>query len=72
MTRNLRSRKILIYITLIGTFLILLGNVIVTCYDLLAGNITENIIRHLLVTLLIAGPIFFYFFSEVKNDKKST
>lgn len=69
--RNLRSRKLLIYITLVITFLILLGNVIATCYDLLAGTVTGNGLGHLGVTLLIVGAIFTYFIGEVKNDRKS-
>src|SRR6266568_9213829 len=63
--RNLRSRKILIYITLIGTFLILLGNIITTCYELLSGTVTGNGLGHLGVTLLIVGAIFAYFIGEV-------
>ncbi len=69
--KNLRSRKILIYITLIATFLILLGNVIATCYDFLAGTVTGNGLGHLGVTILIVGAIFIYFIGEVKNDRKS-
>jgi Domain of unknown function (DUF5671) len=69
--RNLRSRKILIYITLIGTFLILLGNIIATCYDFLSGTVTGNGLGHFGVTVLISGSIFWYFISEVKNDRKS-
>ncbi|HVA96501.1 MAG TPA: DUF5671 domain-containing protein [Candidatus Acidoferrales bacterium] len=70
--RDLRSRKILFYITLIGTFLILLGDIIMTCYDVLANSMTYITFRHLLVSLLIAGPIFAYFISEVKNDSKTS
>ncbi|HWY79897.1 MAG TPA: DUF5671 domain-containing protein [Candidatus Sulfotelmatobacter sp.] len=71
MVQNLRSRKLLIYITLIGTFLIMLGDVIAISYDFLSGSITGNALGHLLVTLLIAGSIFGYFISEVKNDRKT-
>ena len=69
--KNLRSRKLLIYITLITTFLILLGNVIATCYELISGTVTGNGLGHLGVTLLITGAIFAYFIGEVKNDRKS-
>lgn len=69
--KNLRSRKLLIYITLIGTFLIMLGNVISAIYDFLSGTVTGNAIRHLLITLLIAGSIFIYFLSEVKHDRNT-
>ncbi len=70
--KNIRSRKILIYITLIGTFLIMLGDIIATSYAFLAGTVTDNVIRHLLVTFLIAGSIFYYFILEVKNDRNTT
>lgn len=68
---NLRSRKLLIYITLIGTFLIMLGHVIFIIYSFLDGKLTSNAIGHLAVTFLIAGSIFGYFISEVKHDRKS-
>jgi hypothetical protein len=70
--RSLRSRKVLIYLTLIMTFLILLGDIVIGIYDFLAGSITSITIRHLLVTILISGPIFIYFITEVKNDRKIT
>jgi len=69
--KNLRSRKILIYITLVGTFLILLGNVIATCYDFLSGTVTGNGLGHLVVTFLVVGAIFGYFIGEVKDDSKA-
>jgi vacuolar-type H+-ATPase subunit I/STV1 len=69
--RNLRSRKILIYITLVGTFLIMIGHVIATIYNFLSGSGTGNTIGHLLITLIVAGVIFWYFISEVKNDSKN-
>jgi hypothetical protein len=68
--KSVRTRKILIYITLIGTFLILLGSGVIGIYDYLAGNITGITIRHFLVTILISGPIFVFFINEVKNDRK--
>ncbi len=69
--KNLRSRKILIYITLIGTFLIMIGHIIATIYEFLGGNLTANAIGHLCITVMIAGSIFGYFISEVKNDRKT-
>jgi hypothetical protein len=68
--KNIRSRKLLIYVTLIGTFLILLGNIISTCYDFLSGTVTSNGLGHLTVTFLVVGAIFGYFIGEVKNDRK--
>ena len=68
---NLRSRKILIYITLIGTFLIMLGHIIFTLNDFLAGTITTAALEHVAVTFLIAGSLFWYFLDEVKSDRKN-
>ena len=69
--RNLRSRKLLIYSTLVGTFLIMLGHLISTIFNFLVGSGTLTTVGHLAVTLLVAGLIFGYFLSEVKNDNKS-
>lgn len=68
--RGLRSRKILIYITLIGTFLLMLGHIIFTLNDFLGGTITTGATAHIGVTFLIAGAIFWYFLDEVKADRK--
>jgi hypothetical protein len=57
---------------LIGTFLIMLGHVIMTLYGFLGGTLTMNALAHLGVTFLIAGAIFAYFINEVKNDRKTT
>lgn len=67
--KNLRSRKILIYITLIGTFLIMTSNIIGTIYSFLTGTFTFNALGHLFITFIIAGYIFYYFLHEVKSDK---
>lgn len=67
--KNLRSRKILIYITLVGTFLIMIYNVITTVYGFLDGSLTLNSMGHVGVTLLVAGSIFAYFINEVKHDR---
>lgn len=68
--KSLRIRKILIYITLIGTFLLLLGHVIITVYGFLGGTITTRALAHLGVTLLVAGGIFTYFLIDVWGDRK--
>lgn len=68
--RSLRIRKILIYITLIGTFLIILGHLIATVYGFLGGTVTARSIAHFGVTLLVAGSIFVYFLLDVWGDRK--
>lgn len=71
MVKNLRSRKILIYITLIAAFIMILGSVITFSYDFLDGTITNNILGHIFVSILIAGSIFIYFIAEVIHDSKA-
>lgn len=68
--RNLRARKQLIYITLVGTFLIMFYDVIRTVYDLLSGAVTARSIANFFITVLVAGSIFIYFILEVKGDRK--
>lgn len=69
--RALRARKILIYITLIGTFLFLMYGIIKIVYTLLSGNITFNFVLHFLVTSGVSGIIFAYYLNEVKSDRKN-
>lgn len=70
--KSLRIRKILIYITLIGTFLIMLGHLILTVYNFLGGSITARASAHFGVTLLVAGSIFVYFLVDVLGDRKQS
>lgn len=69
--KNLRSRKQLIYITLVVTFLIMLGHIIFSIYSFLDGKLTANALAHLGVTFIVAGSIFGFFVSEVIHDRKS-
>jgi hypothetical protein len=68
--RNLKSRKFLIYLTLVLTFLIVIGNVIRIVYNFLSGNITANFILSFLVTISISGIIFLYYLNQIKEDRK--
>lgn len=68
---SIRSRKILIYITLIGTFLIILWNIISAIFGFLSGSLMVNVLGNLCVTILIAGGVFSYFFREVRDDGKT-
>ncbi len=69
--RNLRARKVLFYITLIGTFIIMIGHLISTIYGFLEGNTTLRSLAHLGVTLIVAGSIFIYLLNEVREDRKT-
>lgn len=70
--KGLRIRKLLIYLTLIGTFLILLGHIITTVYSFLGGTVTMRALAHLGITFLVAGGIFVYFLMDVLGDRKQT
>lgn len=71
LVENLKIRKILIYITLIITFLISIGHIIFTIYDYLNGNIQLNAFGHLIITVIIAGFIFGYYLTTIIHDRKT-
>ena len=68
--RMMRSRKALIYLTLIITFIILFINVISLVYNFLHGNVTVNFVLHFLVYIGVSGLIFHYYLSQVQEDRK--
>lgn len=68
--RNLRARKIFIYLTLIGTFIISMISIIQIVLNFLNGNITVNFLLHFFVTFGISGLIFMYYVSQVKGDRQ--
>lgn len=67
--RGLKSRKVLIYLTLTVTFLIMLWKVVNTIFNLLSGNLTSNFTLHLLVTVGISALIFGYYLQQVREDR---
>lgn len=69
--KNLRVRKVLIYLTLLGTFLLMIGHIIITFWGFLSAATTLRSFMHLLVTLVVAGSIFIYFLIEVWGDRKN-
>lgn len=69
--KNLRSRKLLIYLTLVGTFVIMIGHLISTVYGFLGGSTTLRAFAHLGVTFLVAGSVFIYLLNEVHEDRKT-
>ena len=68
-TVNIRVRKILIYITLIGTLLIACWQLAKFVYTYLNGTVTLKTFVHFGVTLSIASLIFIYYFLQIKRDK---
>lgn len=67
--RTLKSRKFLIYFTLVITFLIMLGYVIAAIYNFLNGNLTFNFILHIITTITVAGIVFGYYLQQVREDR---
>lgn len=68
--RNFRTRKLLMYITLVGTFLLMMGNLIMIIYSFLMGTATTRAFAHFVITVLVAGSIFGYLLHEVREDRK--
>lgn len=69
--KNLRARKVLIYLTLLGTFLLMIGHILTTVWGFLSAATTLKSFMHLLVTLVVAGSIFIYFLIEVRGDRNN-
>jgi hypothetical protein len=67
---NLKSRKFLIYITLIITFVIMLFSIISIISNFLNGEVSNNALAHFLVTIIIFGVIFTYYLWQVIQDKR--
>lgn len=68
--KNLNSRKKLIYLTLIITFITVLSNLSSIIFNFLSGNVTLNFFLHFLVTVGISSLIFSYYISQVIQDRK--
>lgn len=68
--KNIKSRKLLIYLTLIATFLVIIWKLITTIFNFLDGSLTTRTLAHILVTAGISGSMFFYYILEIKEDRK--
>lgn len=68
--KNLLTRKILIYLTLIYTFGHILVKLIISIAELLEGTINANFGAHFMVTVAINLIIFIYFLYEVREARK--
>ena len=68
--RNLKVRRVFIYITLFYTFIDMVYTLITTIFTYLKGNGGANFILHTLIALLITGTIFAYYLHQVKEDRK--
>ena len=68
---HLRSRKQLIYMTLVVTFVIVLINIISIIISFLEGNTNWNFFFHFLATVTVSSLIFAYLLNEVKEERKA-
>lgn len=66
--KALHSRKVLIYGTLVVTFIVVLGNVISIIYQMLSGELGIRNIFHFLSPVVISGLIFSYFIKEARTN----
>lgn len=68
--RNLKVRRVFIYITLFETFMHLVTKLITTIFTFLQGNVGVNFILHTIITIAITGTIFAYYLYQVKEDRR--
>ena len=66
---NIRARKILIYITLVGTLLIACYQLVKFVYAFLDGSMSTRTVSHFGVTLTIAVLIFVFYVFQVRKDR---
>ncbi|MFZ5425303.1 MAG: DUF5671 domain-containing protein [Patescibacteria group bacterium] len=70
MVRSLKSRKILIYGTLIATFVTMIVITIIEVAGLLTGDVTTNINLKLLSVFVVSALVFSYYLNQVKEDRQ--
>lgn len=68
-TVNIRVRKILIYITLIGTFLISSYQLVKFVYTYLDGSTSMRVFAHFATTTAITTLIFLVYCFQIRKDK---
>lgn len=68
-TVNIKVRKILIYITLVGTAVISSWQLVKFVFAFLDGSIDMRTIAHVCVTLLISIVIFVSYLMQVRRDR---
>jgi len=67
--RNLRIRKWLVYFTLFAAALIVMGDFVGLIYNLLGGELTVRFFLKALSVFLVAGSVFFYYFSDLRRHR---
>jgi hypothetical protein len=68
--RNLKVRRVFIYITLFYTFIHMVTKLVTTIFTFLQGNVGVNFVLHTIITIAITGTIFGYYLYQVKEDRR--
>ncbi len=69
--RRLKARKLLIYLTLIVTFVTFMTVIGQFIYKFLGGALTGNFVAHAATTVILTGIVFYYYLQQVKDDRKA-
>lgn len=67
--RNLRIRKWLIYFTLFVAALAIIGDLVTLVYTFLNGEFTMRFVLKVLAVFFVAGSIFYYYLSDLRQHK---
>lgn len=67
--KALKTRKVLIYLTLVVTFLTMFGHVVTILYRLLEGSLVINTALNLISPIVISSIIFAYFIRQARSHE---
>lgn len=70
--RNIKTRKILMYFTIIVNFLYMITMLITTVFGFLGATTSTRTVPHLFVNLIIPGSICMFLLQEVREDRKTS
>lgn len=68
--KNIKTRKFLIYFTVVVNFLVMISHLISTVFGFLGATMSTRTVPHLLVSLIISGSICLILLQEVREDRK--
>lgn len=70
--RNIKTRKLLMYFTIVVNFLYMISMLISTVFGYLSATASMRTVPHLLVNLIIPGSICLFLLQEVSEDRKNS
>lgn len=70
--RNIKTRKLLMYFTIVVNFLYMISMLISTVFGFLSATVSMRTLPHLLVNLVIPGSICLFLLQEVSEDRKNS